>query len=378
MSDLCWMQIGDLHVAADGDRCLDDLREIVSIANSTFADGVDFVFLPGDNANEGTAAQYRLIRRSLDGLALPLRIIPGDHDFVPRTLDAYREVLGAHALPRAETLGGVRCLFLDIVSAGSGGPDFRIGEPQRTWLAQELDAAEKIGLPVAVFMHAFAADLGEAADDIADLFSRHRVVVVSTGHTHYNEILNDGDTLSIAVRSTGQVEEGPVGFAVTVVEAGAVAWRFRTLDQPSPCCIVTAPTDLRLRTWPAGAREDNAPAGHVLVRARAWSPHAIVRASCSINDAAPLAMTRQTGHGTMSVWQAVVAVPPGETGVTVLVEDAAGRTDQDTITAWIPGPGLVPPARRQTVGPDRFSVGAWPEKGIPGGQLGPNRNGRAW
>ncbi|WP_419728749.1 metallophosphoesterase family protein [Lichenicola sp.] len=378
MSDLCWMQIGDLHVTAEGDRCLADLREIVAVANTMFADGVDFVFLPGDNANEGAAAQYRLIRRSLDTLALPLRIIPGDHDFVPGNLDAYREALGAHDLPRAETIGGVRCVFLDIVSAGSGGPDFRLGAPQRTWLAQELAEADRLDLPTALFMHAFAADLRDAADELAALFAQHRVVAVSTGHTHYNEILNDGHAISVAVRSTGQVEEGPVGFAVTVVEAGAVAWRFRTLEHPSPFCIVTAPTDLRLLTAASEARASSVPPGHMEVRARAWSPHEIVHASCRIADGPLLAMTRQASHGTMSVWRAVVAVSPGHVGVTVLVEDAVGRTDEDTVNAWIPGPGLAPPPLRETDGQDRFRVGAWPEKGIPGGRLGPNRNGRAW
>ena len=343
------MQIRDLHVAAEGDRCLQDLRETVSIAHSTFADGVDFAFLTGDNANEGTAAQYRLIRRSLEGLALPLRIIAGDHDVAPGNRDAYRDVLGAHLLPRAETVRGVRCIFLDIVSAGSGGPDLRLGELQRTLLTQELAAAERLDLAVALFMHAFA-DLREADGEITALFAQHRVAVISTGHTHYNKIQIDGRTISIAVRLTGQVEEGPVGFALMAVEAGAIAWRFRMLQDPSPFCIVTVPTHPRLPT--AG--------------------------SCRIAAGPPLAMTWQAGRGTMSVWQEVVAVSPGRMGVTVLVEDGTGRTDEDTVTAWIDGAGPLPPMIRQGDGTARFSVGARPEKGIRGGQLGPNRNGRAW
>ncbi len=55
--------------------------------------------------------------------------------------------------------------------------------------------------------------------------------------------------------------------------------------------------------------------------------------------------------------------------------DTRGRVDSDEIEPATPGNVL--PARRADES-DADSIGAWPRKGIPGGQLGPNRNGRTW
>ena len=53
-------------------------------------EGIDFVFLPGDNANHATADQYDRIRAALAPLTLPVFTIPGDHDFEDGTLAAFR------------------------------------------------------------------------------------------------------------------------------------------------------------------------------------------------------------------------------------------------------------------------------------------------
>ena len=52
---LCWLHVGDLHVTTGDQQNVRDLHEIVEQANRHFTSGVDFVFLPGDNANEGGA-----------------------------------------------------------------------------------------------------------------------------------------------------------------------------------------------------------------------------------------------------------------------------------------------------------------------------------
>jgi hypothetical protein len=44
------------------------------------------------------------------------------------------------------------------------------------------------------------------------------------GHTHYDEIAHDGHAIYTATRSTGQIEEGPVGFSVTNLDHGVVSW----------------------------------------------------------------------------------------------------------------------------------------------------------
>ena len=123
---LSWVHFGDLHVdAADGYQGSERFAALTAIARRHLRDGVDFAFLPGDNANHGTADQYRRIGEAMAGLDLPWHVIAGDHDVEPGNLDALRAIAPRQA-PYAQTINGYRCLFLDIVSAGDGGPDFRI------------------------------------------------------------------------------------------------------------------------------------------------------------------------------------------------------------------------------------------------------------
>ena len=137
---LTWVHFGDLHVhEADDLEGLVRFRALVELAQSHLLPGTDFAFLPGDNANHGTVAQYRGIAEAMTGLDLPWHVIAGDHDYEPGDLEAMRAIAPRSA-PYAETLGGYRCLFLDIVSPGKGGLDFRIDPAQRNWLERELAA----------------------------------------------------------------------------------------------------------------------------------------------------------------------------------------------------------------------------------------------
>ncbi len=60
------------------------------------------------------------------------------------------------------------------------------------------------------------------------------------GHTHYNELANDGATIFMATRSTGQIEEGPPGFSIAAVDGRGVSWRFKPLDAAWPFVLITA------------------------------------------------------------------------------------------------------------------------------------------
>lgn len=57
------------------------------------------------------------------------------------------------------------------------------------------------------------------------------VRLIDMGHIHYNEIAKDGRTLYSATRSTGQIEEGPVGYSATNIDGDIVSWRFVELGQ---------------------------------------------------------------------------------------------------------------------------------------------------
>lgn len=370
---LCWLHIGDLHITTPEQQNLVDLREIASQANRHFGAGIDFILLPGDNANEGRPDQYRMIREALEGVRIPLRVLPGDHDFEPRNLVAMRVGLGTPALPLAATIAGHRCLFLDIVSAGSGGPDFRLGPEQLAWLEREFAVAAEAGVPVVLFMHAYPRELRDCGDRVADLVADNDVACFAMGHTHYNELANDGTTIYSTVRSTGQVEEGPAGFAVTSVDDGVVSWRFKALEASYPFCLVTSPADERLITDPA--RQIGR--GRLTVRARVWGEVPIRQATVRIGDG-PVVEMSPDSRASGSIWFGEIDAPDGRHDLVYRVVDESGSADEDVVRIVVGDPASWAAAPRAPAGSDANAVGAWTERGIQGGQLGPNKNGRKW
>jgi Icc protein len=351
---LSWLHIGDLHIVRAGEPNHNDLRRIVALANDLPPGSLDFALLPGDNADDGTARQFALVREAVQGLGLPLHILPGDHDCKPGDLDAFYRVLGARQLPYAMTVRGHRCLFLDVVSAGSGGPDFQMDSDQLDWVERELAATSA----AAVFMHTYPADLREGTERLNALLAQPNVRCVDMGHTHYNELANDGGTIFMATRSTGQIEEGPPGFSIAAVDAGCVSWRFKPLDHAWPFVLVTRPADRRLVT---GANQTDGDA--LLVRAKVIGDAAIHAVEVSVNNGEWMAMP-PVPDGT-ALWQARCATPAGH--IRVRAMDIHGRQDEDAVElATAGGAG----AQRTADGSDRNR--------ILGTQLGPNRNGRKW
>ncbi len=363
---LSWLHIGDLHLTEAGEANHRDLARVVALAERLPPGSVDFTLLPGDTAEDGAAPQFRLARDAVAPLRLPLHVLTGDHDFKQRSLDVFYDVLGVPRLPYAITAKDHRCLFLDVVSAGAGGPAFRLDDTHLDWAARELGAAQSAGRRAAVCMHTFPADLRQGAERLRALLARKSVACVAMGHTHYNELANDGGTVFMATRSTGQVEEGPPGFAIAAVDCGGVSWRFKPLDAAWPFVLVTRPVDRRLLTG-----SDQAVAGRFAVRAKVVGDAPIEVVEMRLDDGAWTAMARASNDPTL--WRASGDAPCAS--LAVRARDARGRVDQERVEPA--GPGHVPPARAAD-GSDRDRVGAWPEQGVLGTQLGPNRHGRKW
>ncbi|WP_062204574.1 metallophosphoesterase [Aureimonas sp. AU12] len=371
---LCWMQFGDLHACEQDDWASFHLFErLVEAANSELPGLVDLAVLPGDNANHATEEQFRRIGEVARRLKLPLHALPGDHDFETGTLEEFERHLAHRPLPYGETVAGTRVLFFDIVSAGSGGPDFRLGAAQTRWLRRELDGAQDAGQPAVVFMHAYPGDLHAGADEVAGLLAAGGVRFVGTGHTHYNELLNDGRVVYAATRSTGEIEEpGGPGFSLGALDGDVVSWRFKPLETPWPFTLITAPADLRLVTDPQSRGQ--VPDGGFTIRAKVFGRDvASVRAEIG---GATIELVSQ-GDG---VWSAPSGpMAEGLHGLAVTARSSIGVEDTDRVEVLVRGPRERP--RRGEVfalGRDVHSVGPWPAKGIPGGQLGPNKNGLKW
>lgn len=364
---LAFAHIGDLHLT-DADS--DNARDYCAIVDQLNAvDGLDFVYLPGDNADNGTPDQYALVRAGLDRLRHPAHVITGDHDMEGGNLDAFHDGLEVPVLPYAVTVSGTRCLFLDMCGSGSGGPDFRLGPEQIAWLRQEVGAAEAADQDCALFMHSYPADLrGEGeAEAVADLIHGSRIRLVEMGHTHYNEIANDGRTIYAATRSTGQVEEGPVGYTIAAIDRGVVSWRFKELAERWPFVVITAPADRRL-----AHAEDHVVRGTTEIRALVLGTGRVAVCEFSIDGGPWRPMRRGPGERR---FHAAIDWPSGTRVLAVRALDAEGGVGEDRIEPA--GDSVALPVSKG-LGSDADAVGAWPDRGILGTQLGPNRNGRHW
>jgi 3',5'-cyclic AMP phosphodiesterase CpdA len=164
---LVWAHLGDLHITGADQPNYRDFLAIIETLNSRLAKHLDFCVLPGDNADDGAPDQYALIARGLERLSIPMHVIPGDHDRKPGDLHAFYQGLGLPPVPYAVTVKGCRCLFLDVVSPGGGGPDFALGQAQLGWLGAELESAVALRQKSVVFMHAYPADLRRDGERVA-------------------------------------------------------------------------------------------------------------------------------------------------------------------------------------------------------------------
>jgi Icc protein len=363
---LTWLHIGDLHLTNADEQNHRDLARIIGVIDTLSSGDIDFVLLPGDNADDGERAQFQLLRDAIAPLRLPIHLLPGDHDYKPKSLDAFYEVLGARRLPYAATVEGHRCLFLDVVSAGTGGPDFRLTDDHLDWAQRELAAAAEAGEEVVVFMHTYPADLKAGRSRLNDLLTARHVLCVDMGHTHYNELANDGRTIFMATRSTGQIEEGSVGFSVAAVDEGGVSWRFKPLEEAWPCVLITRPVDRRLAT---DGKNASGALSSVRAKVLADAPMEAVEFSTDGSNWHPMRPRADSA----TIWEAPLKGPA--TVLTVRARDAQGRQDQDVVE---PSDVDWKPPARAADGSDRDRIGAWPAKGLLDTQLGPNRNGRKW
>jgi Icc protein len=365
-SVLTWFHIGDLHLTRAGEQNHADFKTLASLASALPAGSVDFVFLAGDNADDGKPEQYEVVREILAPLTLPLHVLPGDHDMATGSLDSFYRVLGARKLPYSTNVKGHRCLFLDVVSEGTGGPDFRVGKSQLAWCARELEQAAASGETAVIFMHTYPADLREGASEISALLASPHVVCVDMGHTHYNELANDGRTVFMATRSTGQIEEGLPGFSIAAVDSGRVSWRFKEIANAWPFVLATSPVDRRLAT----SESQNSPQSFA-VRAKVLSDVPIVAVEARLDGMNWRPMERIAVDECL--WSANFET--SAQSIRVRASDERGRTDEDVVEPLLPG---ARQADRFADGSDKDRISAWPEKGILGTQLGPNRNGRKW
>jgi len=358
-----WVHFGDLHMTKAGERNHLDLAEIVNEVNRAFADSVSFVFLPGDVADDGSRAAYAVVRGELDRLAVPWCAIIGDHDVHEKSFANFKEAMSEET-HYAFTVGNTRFLAMNAFDVPEP-PSFTVSDAQLRWAEVELQKATEAGQTKVLLLHCYPSDLKVGGDEVSRLVREYDVCLIDMGHTHYNEIANDGRTLYSATRSTGQIEEGPVGFSITSLDGNIVSWRFVELGK-LPIAVVTSPSDERLLT-----KSSEIPQEIVKVRAKFWGEAEALEVSAYLGGQTH-AMKRV---GDSHVWETDLPTPSeGTHALKVSFKDAHGKVASDEIRLAV---GQRTELKSEERDQDN-ALEAWPEHGLLGTQLGPNKNGKKW
>ncbi len=358
-----WVHFGDLHMTKAGEQNHLDLIEIVNEVNQAFADSVSFVFLPGDVADDGSRPAYEVVRGELDRLDAPWCAIIGDHDVHEKSYANFKGAM-SEQLHYAFNVGATRFVAMNAFDVPEPR-SFTVSKEQLRWAEDELELAAKNEQLKVIFLHCYPSDLKVGGEEVSRLVRDYDVRLVDMGHTHYNEIANDGLTIYSATRSTGQIEEGPVGYSVTNIDGNVLSWRFIELGK-LPIAVITAPGDERLLT-----KSSELPQEKLKVRAKFWGMAEAVEATAFLaGQMHPLNRVRDS-----HVWQADVPTPrAGAHSLKVSFTDAHGDVATDEIQLAV---GQRTEREFEERDQDN-ALQAWPEHGLLGTQLGPNKNGKKW
>jgi 3',5'-cyclic AMP phosphodiesterase CpdA len=194
------VQLSDFHVGSDeGGDPVSDLRSAVAAVRA-MRPGPDAVLVSGDLVEHGSPDEYAIVREALGPLAMPVHVLPGNHDDREALRAAFATAQPAATTPvtgRAPYRYATRVGALALVACDStrpGRPDGALDDDSLEWLAQALTVASPgpaivamhhppitIGMPVLDAMGIQARDRGALATLLA---SFPNVVRVVAGHVH--------------------------------------------------------------------------------------------------------------------------------------------------------------------------------------------------
>jgi hypothetical protein len=339
-----WVHFGDLNITTGDQQNYADFKNIIHSTNQYLKNGVNFALLPGDNAYEHTESAYKLIKQATDQLQVPLYAIPGERDHKGGTAlyNKYLEPVNYQSF----TADKYHFVFLDVMSG--------ISDAQNSWLTNDLDLAAKAGLKNVIFMHSYTM-----VSELQDVIQRDNVIMVDAGHTHYNEIANDGNTIYAATRSLGKMTEGPAGYSIINIDNGVISWKFKQMGS-WPFVMITSPADKMLMIGGTQIVKDT-----VDIRVKIWDDKGVASAAMQIDGGLAVSLFR---IGETQRWSArfdATKVSDGDHRISVTVTGDGGNTDQDVITVTVSQSGSVPQVKRP-FGPEGNSVGSYTEKGLLG------------
>lgn len=173
----------------------------------------DAVLITGDLCDFGRAEEYAHLRSLLAPLAMPVWLLPGNHDERDALRQAFPEhtwlgAPGSGAVNYSVALGPLQLIALDTSVAGKAHGE--LDDAQLDWLAAELD--RQAARPVLVALHhpPFRTLIGHmdrqgllrGADRLAAIIARHaNVERVLCGHLHRSIQVRFAGTLALTAPS---------------------------------------------------------------------------------------------------------------------------------------------------------------------------------
>ena len=192
--DMLIAQITDLHISTSDSvndrhfRTAEHLARAVAHLNA-HTPRPDVVLATGDLVERGEPDEYGRLRAILDGLAMPLYVIPGNHDARGPLVEAFGD---RGYLPRD---GGflhytvedwpVRLIGLDTLVPGASGG--RLCAERLAWLDARLGEGRE--RPTVVFMHHPPFVTGMRAMDAMGLEGKMGLAEVIGGHPQVERVL---------------------------------------------------------------------------------------------------------------------------------------------------------------------------------------------
>ncbi|MFM0321263.1 phosphodiesterase [Caballeronia glebae] len=241
-------QISDLHIKPPGTLAYGRvdtaayLSRAIDVLNA-LDPRPDAVLITGDLVDAGGIDEYRHLRALLDRLAIPWRVLAGNHDDRAnlRAVFGDRPELAGHDgfLQYAFDMGEVRVIALDTLDPGSGAG--RLCATRLAWLEAQLDACRE--RPVLIGMHhppiacgiGFMDEIRLAPDDSRALDALVRrypnVERIVCGHVHRAISARFGGTIVWCAPSTAhqvalQLQPGgPEAFVMEPPAFGLHLWR---------------------------------------------------------------------------------------------------------------------------------------------------------
>lgn len=212
-------QITDIHLKANDPKPTIDLLETIAQINAT--DGLDFVLVTGDIADEGDRETLLEVKRNLDLLRYKYYIILGNHEttWSDSGCTAFGDIFGSERF-KFEHNG---ILFLGF----NTGPLMRMAYghvvPQDiNWLKSEMDKYGK-QQPVILVTH-YPITEGDIDNwyDVTDAVRPYNIRLFIGGHYHAEKNLSYDGIPGILMRSNLRDKDGKPGYGIYEVTQDSI------------------------------------------------------------------------------------------------------------------------------------------------------------